>query len=149
MAIIRPNADPLPVGNMHINFVINQVIRKDTDRKEWEAYSHDMKYSINGGSNVINPKYNLNIWIVELPPGLGGYATYPSSSSEHQGAVLLTSRISSESGISMTITHEIGHWLNLRHTFLVYLTHQHKKVKIMNVHTMVKDQKVVVHLICI
>eukprot|EP01084_Bolivina_argentea_P107980 193005_1 len=117
MAIIRPNADPLPVGNMHINFVINQVIRKDTDRKEWEAYSHDMKYSINGGSNVINPKYNLNIWIVELPPGLGGYATYPSSSSEHQGAVLLTSRISSESGISMTITHEIGHWLKLRHTF--------------------------------
>ena len=77
----------------------------------------------------------LNIWCATLSGGLLGYAQFPSQSglggldndegpAETDGVVILTSSMGSTStpnpnggnfAAGRTLTHEIGHWLGLRH----------------------------------
>ena len=68
----------------------------------------------------------LNIWVCAYADGAAGYALYPSSVDESWGAavdgiVVQHSYVGSigtaSPGRSRTLTHEVGHWLNLRHTW--------------------------------
>ncbi len=57
----------------------------------------------------------LNVWLAQnLANGAGGYAYYPGASSDLDGIVVRTSQF----GITKrTLTHEVGHYLNLPHTW--------------------------------
>jgi hypothetical protein len=66
----------------------------------------------------------LNIWTANLGGGLLGYATFPGGTSTKDGVVVLASSVGSVAtpnpsggsfGKGRTATHEVGHWLNLRH----------------------------------
>lgn len=76
-----------------------------------------------------NNKY-LNIWVVRaidlgLPPSQGtilGYAAFPAvnQSATNDGIVIRhdqLGRIGTATSIGRTLTHEMGHWLNLLHPF--------------------------------
>lgn len=82
----------------------------------------------NGGEEVkeIAPTWNrtnrayLNIWVVNRIPGAAGYSFYPYSNDMSYAGILMTySYVGSieegSAGRSRTLTHEIGHYLDLPH----------------------------------
>jgi hypothetical protein len=64
----------------------------------------------------------LNVWVCNLSGGLLGYSQFPGGNPATDGCVILDTaigRISSGPPFNYgrTLSHEIGHWLNLRHTW--------------------------------
>jgi PKD repeat protein len=68
----------------------------------------------------------LNVWVVENASGAAGYSLYPGSVASNQNAVNdgivlahdYTGNIGTSNNYrSRTLTHEAGHWMNLRHTW--------------------------------
>ncbi len=69
----------------------------------------------------------LNIWVVKnIASGAAGYSMYPSSvqgpgGAQVDGVMILSTYVgsigTSSAGRSRSLTHEIGHWLNLAHTW--------------------------------
>ncbi|GGJ79720.1 zinc metalloprotease [Pilimelia anulata] len=63
----------------------------------------------------------LNVWVCQLGGGLLGYAQFPGGPPETDGVVLLHSATGTGGtarapfDLGRTATHEVGHWLNLRH----------------------------------
>ena len=74
--------------------------------------------------NRWNPNCYINIWVVNevcglgLGCNLGGYAYYPSShGSDIDGIVLEARSMGSSASNNTVLTHEMGHYLGLYHTF--------------------------------
>ncbi|RYF77048.1 MAG: zinc metalloprotease, partial [Cytophagaceae bacterium] len=69
----------------------------------------------------IDPAHNLNIWICNIGGGILGYAQFPGGSAATDGVVIgpqyfgNTGYVAAPYDKGRTATHEIGHWLNLRH----------------------------------
>ena len=67
----------------------------------------------------ITPETHLNIWVCDIGGGILGYAQFPGGSSSTDGVVLLYSSLPGGSAApyneGRTATHEVGHYLNLRH----------------------------------
>jgi hypothetical protein len=116
---------------LKIRFVLATVnglanpIHKQTRVTSWST-NDAIKYSNRGGDNVIDPANNLNIWVGNLGGGLLGYAQFPGGKAATDGVVILYSAFGSKSKYSSgtyiktydlgrTATHEVGHWMNLRH----------------------------------
>ena len=63
----------------------------------------------------------LNVWVCNLGGGLLGYAQFPGGPARTDGVVILHSAFGTEGTAQppfdrgRTTTHEVGHWLNLRH----------------------------------
>lgn len=80
-----------------------------------------MKSSAMGGSDAWPTEKYLNIWVCNLGNGLLGYAQFPGGPAETDGVVILNTAFGTEGIASApfdkgrTTTHEVGHWLNLRH----------------------------------
>lgn len=106
-------------ANIDIRFVLEDVIRVQTKKRQWRP-DDSMKFSSSDGSDVVNPQEFLNIWVVGNMPYRGGnilgYAQFPGGSWATDG-VVLDHRFTGTTQYSTgrTATHEVGHWLNLRH----------------------------------
>jgi Pregnancy-associated plasma protein-A len=87
------------------------------------SFSDDdaVKSAATGGADPWPRDSYLNIWVCDLRGGLLGYAQFPGGPAATDGVVILyaafgtmgTARAPFNRG--RTATHEIGHWLNLRH----------------------------------
>ena len=80
-----------------------------------------VKFASKGGADAWNTQKYLNIWVCTLAGGLLGYAQFPGGPEKTDGVVILNTAFGTIGTASppfhrgRTSTHEIGHWLNLRH----------------------------------
>lgn len=107
-------------ANVGISFVLDQVIRKSTTKTSWGT-NDVMKNAKRGGIAPTSPTTKLNIWICTIGGGILGYAQFPGGASTTDG-VVLDSKYTGNTGtatapfnLGRTATHEVGHWMNLRH----------------------------------
>lgn len=111
---------PVRSGDLKIRFVLDQVIRKSTTKTSWRT-DDAMKKSNKGGINPTSPSNKLNLWVCNLSGGILGYAQFPGGNPATDGVVCddnatgNTGTAAAPYGLGRTATHEIGHWLNLRH----------------------------------
>lgn len=105
-----------------ISFVLDQVIRKSTTKTSWGTRDAIKKLK-QGGLNPTSPTTKLNLWVGTIGGGILGYAQFPGGSSITDGVVIdplyvgvtSNSTVSYPYNLGRTATHEVGHWLNLRH----------------------------------
>ncbi len=105
------------------------IIRKQTTRNEWGT-NDAIKKPKSGGSLAWPRDEYLNIWVGNIQSGvLGtilGYAQFPGGGASTDGIVVAPQFFGSKqkgsgfylqfpSDLGRTATHEVGHWLNLRH----------------------------------
>jgi hypothetical protein len=87
------------------------------------AFSDDdaVKSSATGGANPWPSDKYLNIWACQLAGGLLGYAQFPGGPAATDGVVIRNTAFGTSGtaaapfNLGRTATHEIGHWVNLRH----------------------------------
>ncbi len=107
-------------GNTNIRFVLDTIIRKRTTATSFSS-NNNIKRSANGGIAPTSPNTKLNMWVGNLSGGLLGYAQFPGGSSSTDGVVITytgfgtNGTASAPFNLGRTATHEVGHWLNLRH----------------------------------
>lgn len=108
-----------------IKFTLANVVRKSTTKKSWGT-NDAMKKSSMGGIDPTSPTTTLNMWSCNLGQSLLGYAQFPGGSPATDGVVILYSAFGSRAkypagtyinsyDLGRTATHEVGHWVNLRH----------------------------------
>jgi hypothetical protein len=96
----------------------NGIIRKATNVTRWIA-DDKIKFSSQGGDDAWDSRYYLNFWIGDLGTLLG-YSSQPGAAAEKDGVVVSyttfgTINVSSPYDLGRTATHEVGHWLGLKH----------------------------------
>ena len=114
-----PNEFNNDVANVDITFVLADVIRKTSTKTAWGT-NDAMKSSSQGGIDATDPSTYLNFWICEIGGGILGYAQFPGGALATDGVVIGSDYFGrntrgGEYGYGRTATHEVGHWLNLRH----------------------------------
>lgn len=108
-------------ANIGITFVLDQVIRKQTTRTEWALSNEEMKKTAFGGIAPTSPTNKLNLWVCTLSGGILGFAKSPGTSLDLDGVVIdsrylgTNGRATAPFNKGRTATHEIGHWLNVKH----------------------------------
>ncbi len=107
-------------ANVGISFVLDAVYRKATTKSSWGT-ADAMKKTTQGGLNPTSPTTKLNLWVCTIGGGILGYAQFPGGSSSTDG-VVIDSKYLGNTGtatypfnLGRTATHEVGHWMNLRH----------------------------------
>jgi len=96
------------------------IIRKYTPIAYWQA-DDKMKFSSEMGDDAWDAKSYLNIWVCNLER-VAGYSSVPGGPDDKDGVVIgypVFGTINTTSGFDMgkTAVHEVGHWLNLKHTW--------------------------------
>ncbi len=108
-------ADTDPQGNPH-----SGITRTQTSKSSFGT-NDDMKYTSRGGHDAWPADQYLNFWVCDLGSSLLGYAQFPGGSAETDGVVChykytgTVGTATSPFHLGRTATHEVGHWLNLRH----------------------------------
>ena len=134
----KKNADisqvPAPfsplAGDARIEFVLasedpdgnptDGVTRTQTNESSFNS-NDDIKFDARGGKDAWPADEYLNIWVGKLSGGLLGYAQFPGGPAATDGVVCThtgfgdTGTAAAPFDKGRTATHEIGHWLNLRH----------------------------------
>lgn len=114
LATIDPNGNPT-----------TGITRKSTNKTQWGT-NDAMKKASQGGVNPWNTAEYLNMWVCNIGGGILGYAQFPGGSVATDGVVMGFQYFGSKdkgSGFYLanqfdkgrTTTHEVGHFLNLRH----------------------------------
>jgi hypothetical protein len=117
------------VSDMQIEFCLAQVdpngnstsgINRVSTNETSFSYNNNMKFSSSGGVDAWDTDSYLNIWVCNLN-NLLGYAQFPGGDASTDGVVVANTAFGSTGiaespyNLGRTLTHEIGHWLNLRH----------------------------------
>nr|WP_315184646.1 zinc metalloprotease [uncultured Flavobacterium sp.] len=107
-------------ANIGITFVLEKINRKATTKTSWGTRDA-MKKTKQGGLDPTSPTTKLNLWACTIGGGILGYAQFPGGSSATDGVVIdskyfgLSGTASYPYNLGRTATHEVGHWMNLRH----------------------------------
>ena len=107
-------------ANVGISFVLDAVYRKSTTKTSWGTRDA-MKKTNQGGIAPTSPTTKLNLWVCTIGGGILGYAQFPGGSSATDGVVIdskyfgTTGTATAPFNKGRTATHEVGHWMNLRH----------------------------------
>lgn len=107
-------------GDTKIRFVLDQVVRRSTTKTSWTT-NDAMKQSNRGGIAPTSPTTKLNLWVCNMGGGILGYAQFPGGAASTDGVVIDNNafgRVGTATAPfnkGRTATHEVGHWLNLRH----------------------------------
>jgi hypothetical protein len=98
------------------------ITRTQTTKTSFSAMSNDVKYSSQGGRDAWPTDQYLNIWVCNLGSQILGYAQFPGGGAAATDGVVVDYRYFGRGGSAQapynkgrTATHEVGHWLNLRH----------------------------------
>ncbi len=110
MASIDPN------GN-----ATNGITRTSTNSSSFGTNDY-VKYDQYGGKNAWATDKYLNLWVCNMAGSTLGYAQFPGSGSAATDGVVISYKYFGRGGSAQapfnkgrTATHEVGHWLNLRH----------------------------------
>jgi hypothetical protein len=122
---IQAQMDVLNAAYASSGFTFDLVKTTYTDNSTWFNGCHrsnvesSMKTALRAGT-----AQTLNLYSCNLGQGLLGYATFPSdyaTSPARDGVVFLYSSMPGGSAVPYnegdTVTHEVGHWMGLYHTF--------------------------------
>jgi len=96
------------------------IIRKQTSIKMFSTDDR-IKSSANGGDNAWDRNKYLNIWVCNLAGGILGYTSALGCAAEKDGVVIhfnvfgTVGSVAAPFNLGRTTTHEVGHWLNLKH----------------------------------
>ncbi len=96
------------------------IVRKYTKEQFWLS-DDEMKFSSKGGDDTWDSKKYLNIWVCNLFGRTLGYAVLPNGPADKDGVVIqydvfgTMGTLNTEFNKGRTTTHEIGHWLGLKH----------------------------------
>ena len=112
-------------SDMNIQFSLSSVDYKSSNKTSWGTRDA-MKSTKKGGVDPVQPSKYLNIWVCNIGGGILGYAQFPGGSAATDGVVIGPQFFGSSDYVTggylqapydkgRTATHEIGHWLNLRH----------------------------------
>ncbi len=142
----RYNADttntPMPwksiASGSTIHFILAQsdvsgkrtsgIIRKKTNKASFSLDEDDAKYAAQGGDDIWDADKYLNIWVVPAissgsTDNIIGYAQGIYGMKETDGVVIAfncfgrVGALSEYYNLGRTTTHEVGHWLDLSHTW--------------------------------
>jgi hypothetical protein len=102
------------------------IIRKQTSIQAF-GDNDDIKFNATGGDNAWDARKYLNIWVSMLSDDMLGYSSFPADLAAHpekDGIVInyqcfgkITKTPSTPYDKGRTATHELGHWLDLYHTW--------------------------------
>ena len=118
------------VSDTHIQFAlatqdpqgnaVNGITRTKTAKTTFLP-DESVKFSLQGGHDAWPAGNYLNLWVCSLDACLRGYAQFPGGHAEtdgvviHHGAFGTKGTAKAPFHLGHTTTHEVGHWLNLRH----------------------------------
>ncbi len=118
------------VADCQINFCLAKIdpagnpttgiIRKATTKTSFST-NNNVKHNGTGGDDAWDTKQYLNIWVCKLGGGVLGYAQFPGGNVANDGVVITYTAFGNIGSAAYpynkgrTATHEVGHWLNLRH----------------------------------
>lgn len=136
-SLLNADASKIPVAfkslaaNVGIKFALakrtpwgaltNGVNHYESSRLTTWGATDDVKNTAKGGIQAWDTKKYLNVWVCAVGSNILGYAQFPGGGSATDGIVLDyqcvgvngTARVPFNLG--RTLTHEVGHWLNLYH----------------------------------
>lgn len=97
------------------------ITRTETSIRAFYSADNGVKSNATGGIEAWPTDQYLNIWVCKLGLGLLGYAQFPGGEVSTDGVVIdyryfgTMNTVSAPFDRGRTTTHEVGHWLNLRH----------------------------------
>jgi hypothetical protein len=108
------------VTDTRVTFKLVKVTRTQTTTNGF-SFDDKVKKAATGGIAPYLPKTHLNLWVCALTGGLLGYAQFPGGPVSTDGVVInylafgTTGTAQAPFNKGRTATHEVGHYLNLRH----------------------------------
>lgn len=118
---------PSAAGDVKIRFKLVATNRKQNSKTGWKSNLEEMKKASTGGIDATDVTKNMNIWVVNSildqngQPGTLGYAYYPENAGQWYDGLVIGYQYIGKTGASApfnlgrTVTHEVGHYLNLPH----------------------------------
>ncbi|MCF4101811.1 zinc metalloprotease [Gillisia sp. M10.2A] len=104
------------VADSEVQFTLSQVRRYSNSKSSWGT-NDEVKLVY----PPVTPANTLNIWVCNIGGGILGYAQFPGGPASTDGVVIgpqyfgNTGYVAAPFDKGRTATHEVGHYLNLRH----------------------------------
>lgn len=104
-----------PSGN-----ATNGITRTSTNTSAFGT-NDQMKFNSSGGKDAWPADQYLNMWVCDISGSILGYAQFPGGAASTDGVVMdyqyfgTIGTATAPFDLGRTATHEVGHWLNLRH----------------------------------